>query len=549
MRPLEPGTLIEGRYRLERKLGEGGYAVVFAAMDQSEGREVALKFLGRRAATRREGIARFEREARIVRELTHPNIVQTLGLGKTDDGIPFLVLELLEGETLGARIARVGALGLETTLHVGEQILRALWAAHERGIVHRDLKPDNIFLSQLTGAPDVARLLDFGVAHLRWDEGPTLTRASTVLGTPAYMSPEQVVGGPIDGRTDLYAMGLVLAECIEGAVVMGEGNPVKIALQHAAPEPIVLGPRVLGSPLRAAIARAVSKNPGERPQSAREMLQLFPARVTRPLSEIETAPTALAMIPDDISRDSTSLPGPLELHEPSAPPEPPEPPTIRGRTPPSGVIGRGFTAPARSVMVVPSAPAHAALDDGGVKFEPAPATVRIAPPPASSSNKTIAILVGALIAAALVGVGGYLFLVAQERKPAPQERSASRVDATCELPRDMNDLVIAGTPFTQAARSLEGKGLKAEPQLRVNGMRQQTFMSKDADDLVLVAVIDPAAELTLGKQANGSAAVAMVGGCRVSVIRWSQKGQPKQTAEKTMRDLFPNVGNIVTRAQ
>jgi len=183
------GELIGGRYRVEGELGRGGMGVVYEAVQEPLGRRVALKLLRRELAEDPNFAARFRREAELAASLGHANIAQVTDFG-VDEGRPFLVMDLLIGESLAELLAREGMLSEPRAAFIAAQMLDALSAAHARGVIHRDLKPDNVFLSQISGVRDVVKLLDFGIAHSGGDEGMRMTRTGQVLGTPAYMSPE-----------------------------------------------------------------------------------------------------------------------------------------------------------------------------------------------------------------------------------------------------------------------------------------------------------------------------------------------------------------------
>ncbi len=223
---LTSGTRL-GRYEIVRMLGAGGMGEVYLARDTKLGREVAIKVLPEAFAQDSERLARFEREARLLASLNHPNIATVHGLEESD-GLSFLVMELVPGLTLAERLAR-GPLPVDESLTVCRQIAEALEAAHEKGVIHRDLKPGNVKVT-----PDgKVKVLDFGLAKAFEAEGvagdlthsPTLTspptRAGVLLGTAAYMSPEQARGKPLDKRTDIWSFGCVMYEVLTGKKAFG----------------------------------------------------------------------------------------------------------------------------------------------------------------------------------------------------------------------------------------------------------------------------------------------------------------------------------------
>ncbi len=256
-----------GRYSIERKLGEGGMGVVYAARDERLGRTVALKTMSSldRDETAR---SRFWREARAAASVNHPNICQIHEIGEAD-GRLFIAMELLDGESLADRLQR-GPMSVSQAVPVGLGILAALAAMHARGIVHRDLKPSNIFLT-----PHGVKLLDFGLARPEIEASHTteigLTRPGVVVGTPRYMAPEQLRGEAIDARSDLFAFGAVLFEMLAGRPAFDGRTNIDIlhATLHEQP------PALSGSPAVAAvdrvIRRAMAKRPADRPDTADEM--------------------------------------------------------------------------------------------------------------------------------------------------------------------------------------------------------------------------------------------------------------------------------------
>lgn len=270
------GTTVAGKYRIDRLIGRGGMGAVFQAANLSIGKRVALKFLDHEAAQNREACQRFQREAEAAGMAESAHIVQIFDSGVTDGGLPFLVMELLTGEDLGARLRREGRLSVPTALRITSQVLRALLRAHDAGIVHRDLKPDNIFLCARDDDPSFVKLVDFGiskVAHAR--AADTITHRGTVLGTAFYMSPEQAQSFvDIDGRTDLFSVGAILFEMLTGSPphVGRTYEAVLIAIcTHDAADVRTLAPEV-PAPVAALIARALQRDRDRRFQSAHEFL-------------------------------------------------------------------------------------------------------------------------------------------------------------------------------------------------------------------------------------------------------------------------------------
>ena len=212
------GTTVAGKYKIDRLIGRGGMGAVFQATNLAIGKRVALKFLDHEAAQNREACQRFQHEAEAAGMAESAHIVQIFDSGSTEAGLPFLVMELLTGEDLRARLRREGRLEVSAALRITSQVLRALMRAHAAGIVHRDLKPDNIFLCARDDDPSFVKIVDFGISKVaRARVADTLTRRGTVLGTAFYMSPEQAQSfADIDGRTDLFSVGAILFEMLAG---------------------------------------------------------------------------------------------------------------------------------------------------------------------------------------------------------------------------------------------------------------------------------------------------------------------------------------------
>jgi eukaryotic-like serine/threonine-protein kinase len=215
-----PGTVIAGRYRLDGMIGKGGMGSVWSTMHLGLGQRVAVKLIAKRYAGSREARQRFDLEAKAVAQLKSRYVVQVFDNGETEDGTPYIVMELLDGESLDHRIERRGPIPLDQAVRILGQVGRALTRAHGLGIIHRDLKPENIFLTRSDEDDDgeIAKVLDFGIAKIKTaDTTSSATRTGTVLGTPLFMSPEQARGlKSVDHRTDLYSLGMVAFTMLTG---------------------------------------------------------------------------------------------------------------------------------------------------------------------------------------------------------------------------------------------------------------------------------------------------------------------------------------------
>ncbi|HVE68908.1 MAG TPA: protein kinase [Solirubrobacteraceae bacterium] len=261
------GTSLNGRYRLDAKVGAGGMSTVYRAFDMTLERQVAIKLLHREIAADSDQIERFRREARAVAQLSHPHIVTVIDAGE-DDGRPYIVFEYVPGETLKERIKKAGRLPVSEAVAYGIEIARALGCAHGNNIVHRDVKPQNV----LVDAEGRAKVTDFGIARSLDEEG--LTADGRVLGTTDYVSPEQALGHPVTGQSDLYSLGIVLYEMLTGEVPFKGENQVAVAMKHvreALPDVQSERPEVSAA-LASVIDRATSKDLKRRYASDEELI-------------------------------------------------------------------------------------------------------------------------------------------------------------------------------------------------------------------------------------------------------------------------------------
>src|SRR2546426_5036769 len=269
------GTLLAGRYRLDAQIGRGGMSTVYRAFDIVLERPVAIKLMHAEIASDSDHLERFRREARAVAQLSHPHIVTVIDAGEeiSSDGhdghagAPYIVLEYVPGETLKDIIRREGALQIAQSIAYAIEIARALGAAHERMIVHRDVKPQNV----LIGAEGGAKITDFGIARSLTEEG--LTMAGRVLGTTDYVSPEQALGHPVTGQSDLYSLGIVLYEMLTGEVPFHGASPVAVAMRHVreeVPDVQHLRPE-LAAATASVVDRAVAKETSQRYPDATSM--------------------------------------------------------------------------------------------------------------------------------------------------------------------------------------------------------------------------------------------------------------------------------------
>ncbi len=287
---LQPVASVAGRYTIISKIGQGGWGGVYRAYQHSTKREVALKVLRQDVAHDEQVRRRFHREAEAVSRLKHPNTVTIYDFGETPDGLLFLAMEYIEGQSLDAVIREEGPLAPQRAVRIARQIALSLAEAHEKGIVHRDLKPHNIMLTRVDDGEDFVKVLDFGVAKLVSIDS-TLTSTGSTFGTPEYMSPEQVQSKDIDHRSDLYALGVILFEMLSGAPPFSGKSAVTVAIHHIRKRPPALrAPGGLPRPLASLVRRLLSKKTSDRPESARVVAAEL-ERISRQLDGLDSRRT------------------------------------------------------------------------------------------------------------------------------------------------------------------------------------------------------------------------------------------------------------------
>jgi eukaryotic-like serine/threonine-protein kinase len=329
--PLDIGSTVDRRYLLKREIARGGAGAVFEAEHVYTKRSVALKLLLPEQRSAPEPRARLLREALALSAARHPGVVSALDAGETEDGTPYLVLELLEGRSLEGILAVRRRIGAAEVAWVGAAVCDALAAAHRLGIIHRDIKPSNVFVARDDQGREVVKLFDFGVARVP-SENKKLTQDGALLGTPEYMAPEQLLAREVDGRTDLYALGITLYECLAG-VVPFEGNFGEVLLKVSTESLTPIRQKVAEVPaeLAAAIERALSREPDGRYADAQTFAQALrkaaPAAGAVSLLGIRPGPPPVPARPGTALEASSkaSLPG----RPAPAPPPLPQPATRR----------------------------------------------------------------------------------------------------------------------------------------------------------------------------------------------------------------------------
>ncbi|MBK8251689.1 MAG: serine/threonine protein kinase [Polyangiaceae bacterium] len=318
---MNPGDLIQSRYRLARLLGAGASGAVWAARNELIDRDVALKIMRPEVAEDAVALQRFFNEAKASGRVRSSSIVEILDLGQAEDGSPFLVFELLYGEGLDARLKRDGTVPPEQLVEMMVGVAKALDLAHSQGIIHRDLKPANIFLHRLPTGETIAKILDFGISKV-FDTGQnfSLTRTGMVVGSPAYMSPEQAAGREdIDGRADLWSLGVVMFEALTGTLPYEAANynalMVRILTQDS--DPVQTRKTDLPQALCAIVDACLRRERDQRTQSAGVLAQQLEAvlRETRAIRYRSEGRRASDRAQGGFKRRATDGPGGSFLSE------------------------------------------------------------------------------------------------------------------------------------------------------------------------------------------------------------------------------------------
>jgi serine/threonine protein kinase len=431
---------ILGSYRVLDVLGKGGMGFVYRAEHVKLGREVALKVLRSDYAKRRDAVSRFFQEARTVNRIRHRNIVDVTDLLELDDGTTFIIMELLRGQSLG-RWARKG-FDLARALAVLIQICDGLAAAHAVGVIHRDLKPDNVFIVPTPDGAELVKLLDFGVAKLvnRDDEDVGLeTAAGSVIGTPAYMSPEQAGGMPVDARADIYSVGAIMYEMFTGQPMFRGRSFGEYVRKHLSEHPVrpraTSGGAGMDERLEGAILRAIEKDPNRRFSSIAELrdvlLHLLGAIETRPPgNEVYSShllpPHALGGMPLVMPPAPTPLPrGPTGPSAPVPPMAVHSAPTVIGQ--------HAAGAPDNAVYAGAGFAQGAAMQTGisSISQLHASGFHQTAPPPGSTPWWVW--FAGGALAVGL-GIGAAVWFVSRETEPQARKTAQELTPATPSLP-------------------------------------------------------------------------------------------------------------------
>jgi serine/threonine-protein kinase len=305
------GRVFEERYEIEELLGKGGMGWVFQARHRKTGQKVALKVMRKGDESDLARVKRFYAEARMSSQLTQPHTVRVFDFGSSDDGYLYMSMELLSGQSMADLVTDSAPLEPRRVAKIVQQICFALQEAHALGLIHRDLKPENIFLCEVHSDPEFVKVVDFGVAKALEanadDELSRITRTGTTVGTPAYMAPEQAILDEMDGRTDLYALGVLAYEALSGKVPFEYDSAFKMLMAHIEEELPPLPDEVKGVPLpielRTLVEEMLAKNKEARPDTAQEIAERLEPYVAG------HGPVAYSTDPDRVA-PARSLPKP-----------------------------------------------------------------------------------------------------------------------------------------------------------------------------------------------------------------------------------------------
>jgi serine/threonine-protein kinase len=446
------GTVVAGKYRIVKQLGEGGMGCVYLAEQQlgSTARKVALKTLHKHLSHDPAIKARFDREAGTVAALEHPNTIQVYDFGAMEDGTLYLVMEFVQGRSVADILEKDGPMPPARVENILRQVCGSLAEAHGHGIVHRDLKPDNVVLCERAGQKDWVEALDFGIAKRSSEHDPNeakLTQQGMVLGTPPYMSPEQFTGQPVDLRSDIYALGVMTYEMLVGKYPFEANTAWEWASKHMTEAPRPIETQALGqhvpAKMRDAIKRALEKNKDDRFSSVTEYFEAMTGGATLPAttSVMNQAPThdphVAEAVPGAGNRAKTEMGAPVAMD--AGPPAGAMTPAYGGPPmgpPPGGPMGPPPGGPMGGPAVVPQGPQHAPAKKGG--------------------NGLVIGL--AALAILLIGGGGLAFALRSGKpKPVPTgdladlsgsstaSASAAPVESATAATPDDADAAVAGT--------------------------------------------------------------------------------------------------------
>ena len=480
------GQTLDDRYRIVRVLGAGGLGTVYLATHLRLDRPVAIKMLHRELLPSRELRQRFDREVKTLSRLAHPHIVSLTDSGVLEDGQGYLVMELLEGQSLEERLRSDGPLEPAEAIEIARQVLLGLAEAHDKGVLHRDLKPANLFLQPLAEGVHV-KLLDFGLAKVRTDIAsdpgayPTLTADGTVVGTPTYMAPEQAIGTAITAAADLYAVGIVLFEMLTGQPPFRSENKldtIRAHLSQPVPALDAVSPELEPTDaLRAFVTRALEKDRADRFANAKEML-----------AALDALPRPAARVTDAAARRPPSVPGVRVWGTED---------TLEVR---SGELAELVSVPGSSVSLqsLPSDEPDAEREDE--PDEEPQDMPRIPPPPShrGAARGRAQLVLGALTVAGIAAVGWMLAHPDPTTAPSPEDPEEELAEA------ELGPVIGAGgvpieNPFQPGGLPSE---LRAARRRVLRGRALSDAQAREVEAYRRAHPEDPRAPLLLARSAR-----------------------------------------------
>jgi len=502
--PLIGRTVAKGRYEVLARLGTGGMGTVYRVRQHPLERMAVLKLIHREMASDATAVGRFEREMRVTAAIEHPHTVRVYDFGQID-GQPFLAMEYLAGRSLRQELDRGGALSAERVASIGVQVAKALGAAHRVGVVHRDLKPDNVMLVDGYGERDFVKVLDFGIAR-SLDQGGAgfRTKVGAIIGTPVYMSPEQASNVPLDARSDLYSLGVLLYEMLSGSPPFAGESITALLYAHASVAPPPLPPRLPRPPaLEAAIFRLLSKDPAMRPGSADETIDLLAPFAGGSITGARAVPRA-----DDIATksESTSTPATSAQARPSSTMALPTGGTVALPPPPAGQDD----APPEVPHTVPSRPAVAGPRSG---------------------SKGLAVGV-ALVGLVVAGVFYRRATSIETPDPASLARIAPFLQADNEPPWPLKCGGLSASQARELASAAASLAPSASDADRARGLAALRGLD---DGLAARSMIEARATLSADPEAAAQAAAHAVDRCPRSAVAHNLLGNALQKMQKLDR--------------
>ena len=425
-------------------IGEGGMGKVYKATQLALDKPVVLKVLRQALLGDERTVARFQREAKAASRLNHPNSISVLDFGQAEDGAMFIAMEYVQGKDLHQILSREWPLPESRIIRVMGQVLSALADAHSAGVIHRDLKPENIMVEQRRGEADFVKVLDFGIAKIvdgTDDEGPALTRAGFVCGTPEYMSPEQARGAKLDHRSDLYAVGVILYQLTSGMLPFDSDSAVGFATKHLTEVPLPPSKRrpdaKISTAMERLIVKSLAKNPDDRPQTAEQFRAELQAIEKERRAAVQTSRRVMTGFTGEAEATRLATPGDQEtkISGPASSPSSEDDATVRA-------VPTKFGGPVPASGAMASAPT--ATERG--QFEPSTSATK--PRSGGGALAFKAITIG-LVALALGLVGAYGFQLFNQPKdvyvpPAPGAFHELRLAAANKRPLDSARLALEG---------------------------------------------------------------------------------------------------------